>query len=171
MGSKNSAWSSSRLARKCWCNEPNTRRQPRPYPIVTTDFKDAARRHWEDAELLGSHNRWPNADHLYGFAAECALKAVMVGLGMQLGPDGKPPKPYAVHIHQLWDQFLIFANGKSQAGYAAMLQPSNPFKTWHESQRYGDSTGIGSADANAHRSGASQALGVLSKARQDGWVK
>lgn len=126
MGSKNSAWSSSRLARKCWCNEPNTRRQPRPYPIVTTDFKDAARRHWEDAELLGSHNRWPNADHLYGFAAECALKAVMVGLGMQLGPDGKPPKPYAVHIHQLWDQFLIFANGKSQAGYAAMLQPSNP---------------------------------------------
>ncbi|QVL47243.1 MAG: SAM-dependent methyltransferase [Thiocapsa sp.] len=138
---------------------------------MTTDFKDAAHRHWEDAELLGSRGRWPNADHLYGFAAECALKAVMVGLGMQLGPDGKPPKPHAVHIHQLWDQFLTFANGKRQAGYAAMLQQSNPFSTWHESQRYWDSTGIGSADANAHRAGASQTLGVLSQARQDGWVK
>jgi hypothetical protein len=138
---------------------------------VSTDFKDAARRHWDDAELLDNNRRWPNADHLYGFAAECALKAVMVGLGMQLGPDGKPPKPHAVHIHQLWDQFLTFANGQGQAGYAAMLQQSNPFSAWHENQRYWGSTTIGPADAQAHCAGARQALGVLSQARQDGWVK
>jgi hypothetical protein len=137
---------------------------------VSTAFEEAAQRHWDDAELLSDHHRWPNADHLYGFAAECALKAVMVGLGMQLGPTGKPPKPYAVHIHQLWDQFLTFASGQGQARYAAMMQQSNPFSAWHESQRYWDSTTIGPADAQAHRAGAFQALGVLSQARQDGRV-
>ena len=42
-----------------------------------TDFADAHRRHWEDAELLHDHGRWANADQLYGFSAECGLKAVM----------------------------------------------------------------------------------------------
>ena len=42
----------------------------------------ALQRHWEDAELLFSEKRLANADHLYGFSAECGLKAVMEALGM-----------------------------------------------------------------------------------------
>lgn len=39
-------------------------------------FVDAHRRHWDDAELLLGNARWANADQMYGFSAECGLKAV-----------------------------------------------------------------------------------------------
>ena len=50
-----------------------------PHP---SDFTDAHCRHWDDAELLFKLQRWANADQLYGFSAECGLKAVMTFLGM-----------------------------------------------------------------------------------------
>ena len=50
--------------------------------IHPTDFVDSHRRHWQDAELLFDQSRWANADQLYGFSAECGLKAVMKALGM-----------------------------------------------------------------------------------------
>jgi hypothetical protein len=48
------------------------------------DYRDAAERHWEDAGFLINDNRIANTDHLFGMAAECALKAVMQTLGMKL---------------------------------------------------------------------------------------
>ena len=42
----------------------------------SADFSNAHNRHWQDAELLFCDRRWANADHLYGFSAECGLKAV-----------------------------------------------------------------------------------------------
>ncbi len=53
-----------------------------PHPA---DFLDAHHRHRADAELLFEHDRWANADRLYGFSAECSLKAVMTTLGMPVG--------------------------------------------------------------------------------------
>ena len=52
------------------------------------DFRDAHLRHWQDAELLFEHQRWANADQLYGLSAECGLKAVMRALGMPVGRHG-----------------------------------------------------------------------------------
>jgi len=54
------------------------------------DFYDAHERHWVDAELLRDKERWANADHLYGFAAECGLKRLMLAFGMTLDASGKP---------------------------------------------------------------------------------
>jgi len=53
-----------------------------------------------------------NADHLFGLAAECALKAVMQALGMlSLRSDGVPAdKKHKVHINDLWNEFITFAN-------------------------------------------------------------
>lgn len=49
---------------------------------MKTDFHDAHERHWDDAERLFEAQRWANADHLYGVAAECGLKWLMVHFGM-----------------------------------------------------------------------------------------
>jgi hypothetical protein len=49
---------------------------------MNTDFYDAHQRHWDDAELLYEKQRWANADHLYGMAAECGLKQLMLAFGM-----------------------------------------------------------------------------------------
>ena len=57
-----------------------------PHP----NFPAAHRRHCKDVEPLFAHNRRANADHLYGFSAECGLKAVMKGLGMKVGAIGRP---------------------------------------------------------------------------------
>ena len=44
------------------------------------DYADATRRHWDDGLFLLEDRRLANADHLFGLAAECALKAVMLPL-------------------------------------------------------------------------------------------
>jgi hypothetical protein len=35
---------------------------------------EAALRHWKDANVLENEDCVENADHLYGFAAECVIK-------------------------------------------------------------------------------------------------
>ena len=44
---------------------------------MTFNYAQAARRHNADATLLLANQRIANADHLYGFAAECALVKII----------------------------------------------------------------------------------------------
>jgi hypothetical protein len=57
---------------------------------MNIDFLDAYLRHWEDAEALFGSERWANADHLYGLAAECGLKRLMIAFGMPVTTSGDP---------------------------------------------------------------------------------
>ncbi len=95
---------------------------------MPADFKDAANRHFEDASFLFDADKFPNADHLFGVSAECALKAIMKALGMPVRQDGAPQKrEHRVHINNLWDEFIAFANGFGGAKYSAGLNAvSNP---------------------------------------------
>jgi hypothetical protein len=115
------------------------------------DYVDAGQRHWADAELLHREQRLPNADHLYELAAECLLKGVMVGLGMTLNANGRPPKQYAQHIDALWALFSSFAHGRGQTTYASILGSKNPFANWSVHQRYWDSKEVGQPEVTARR--------------------
>ncbi len=133
------------------------------------DYMDAANRHRSDADLLYDAGRWPNADQLYGFAAECALKAVMKTLGMAVRPDGAPQKPrHRVHIDRLWDEFRTFANGSGGASYTKALTRDNPFANWSVEQRYHCTSSIAQTTVEDHKRGATAVFSVLSQARQDG---
>ncbi len=80
------------------------------------DFADAHRRHWQDAELLFAHERWSNSDQLYGFSAECGLKAVMKALGMPVVDKGMPSESkYREHVRELWPLFMTFAADRDGA--------------------------------------------------------
>ena len=48
------------------------------------------RRHWEARRALVRGEALANADQLYGFSAECGLKAVMVKNGMPIDDLGVP---------------------------------------------------------------------------------
>ena len=87
------------------------------------DFADAHRRHWEDAELLYNCERWANADQLYGFRAECGLKAVMRSLGM----PAETPGQYRKHVQGLWPIFEDFAKDRDGGRYPDLLPDSKPF--------------------------------------------
>ena len=44
---------------------------------MTEAYDVAATRHFRDGQLLESEDRLSNADQLFGFAAECAIKAAL----------------------------------------------------------------------------------------------
>jgi hypothetical protein len=137
------------------------------------DYRDAAERHWEDAGFLINKNRKANADHLFGLAAECALKAVMLGLGMQLRPDGAPVESrHRKHVDSLWGEFCSFAQGRNGAKYAAMVSSvANPFSGWNISQRYEHRANINQAIVKKHEKDAESAMKVLREAYHDGVIQ
>lgn len=136
---------------------------------MSTDYPEAAIRHRADAELLFDRKRWPNADQLYGLAAECGLKALMKALGMPVCPDGAPAsKRHRIHIDRLWDEFHTFASGHAGAEYAGALSDNNPFADWSIHQRYYHSASISIGAVKKHQDGESVVHRVVCMARLDG---
>jgi hypothetical protein len=72
------------------------------------DYAAAAKRHFDDAKHLQAEERLVNADHLYGFSVECALKAILKETRiLELLPDGRPTeKTHRKHADGIWDEFL-----------------------------------------------------------------
>ena len=139
---------------------------------MSLDYCDAANRHWQDANYLLNDDRLANADQLFGLSAECALKAVMLPLGMQLKPNGVPVDKRHGHIDKLWDEFETFVETRGGAGYAAILasQP-NPFANgWMVDQRYHARSTILKHTVNNHHNGAKLAKICLDMAILDGIV-
>ena len=132
------------------------------------DYRDAADRHFHDAELLYSQGRLANADHLYGLAAECSLKTVMIGLGASVSTDGSVKRPHMVHINELWNEFITFASRRNGARYAQIMPSGLPFANWHISERYHAQSHFGNPHVSAHRVAAEGVMKVLQKAVLDG---
>lgn len=66
------------------------------------DYYDAAKRHFDDATFLFSDKRYANSDHLFGLSSECALKSIMLALGMKLNSSGSPKiREHRTHIKDL----------------------------------------------------------------------
>ena len=137
--------------------------------IHPTDFTDAHRRNWSDAELLFKHARWANADQLYGFSAECGLKAVMKALGMPVQTTGIPKKQeHRKHIQEIWPTFATFAQGRSGARYLGMLSSGTPFADWSHHNRYANRSHVRKTDVQPHRTAARQVREMVRRAVKDG---
>ena len=93
---------------------------------MNADFLDAHQRHWQDAESLREAARWANADHLYGMAAECGLKRLMLAFGMTVNPQGSPTsKSDWVHADKVWTRFESYRSGHA-AGTGYRLRHDRP---------------------------------------------
>jgi len=138
--------------------------------VMQTDFYDAHERHWHDAEILRTRTRWANADHLYGFAAECGLKRLMQAFDMPLGMDGGPDKKSdRVHVDQAWARYEAYRFGHHN-GAAYTLPALNPFLDWSVHQRYAKQTEFDEALVNRHRIGAEIVRNKIGLARADGML-
>lgn len=138
---------------------------------MQTDFLDAHERHWEDAERLFQAQRWANADHLYGMAAECGLKQLMRAFGMSFDTArGQPRKSLdRAHADGIWARYESYRCGHHRgAGYA--LPDPNPFSNWNASQRYAHQKHFDQARVQAHRSGADVIKELIKKARKEGLI-
>ncbi len=96
---------------------------------MQADFLDAHTRHWDDAEILLQAQRWANADHLYGIAAECGLKKLMLVFGMPYDTvkDRPSDRMDQVHANGVWTRFQSYSNGhRAWYAYSAGCQLSPP---------------------------------------------
>ncbi len=139
---------------------------------MPSDFKDAAARHMIDAEILLGERNFANADHFFGIAAECSLKAVMVGLGMDTHADGTPKnKAHKVHANLLWAAFQSFAQGRMAARYLEPIDISSPFSDWDINQRYEHRNTFVTATVTSHRDAALQCEQAMYQAQIDGVLR
>ena len=133
------------------------------------DFVDAHRRHWEDAELLFDDARWASADQMYGFSAECGLKAVMKALGMPVDATGTPEeRKHRQHVQDLWPVFRTFARGHGGARHLHRLPKDDPFGDWSHHDRYAHRRHWEKANLGRHRAAARGVRNMVQLARQDG---
>lgn len=136
---------------------------------MNADFQDAHIRHWEDAELLFQSERWANADHLYGVAAECGLKALMLKFGMPVDlQTGKPERQNdQQHANRVWLRYESYRSGHSQ-GCRFPLSDQNPFSDWDVSDRYAHSNQFDAQRTGMHRAGASLVFSLVKQAKDEG---
>ncbi|MHB8811216.1 MAG: SAM-dependent methyltransferase [Desulfobulbaceae bacterium] len=137
---------------------------------MDTDFLDAHLRHWQDAEQLFASNRLANADHLYGMAAECGLKRLMVAFGMPVRSIGSPAnKSDWVHANQAWVRYEAYRSGHHQ-GVSFPLQTTNPFDDWDVSQRYANQINFDQVRVDSHRLGAETVRKLIRTAQKEGLI-
>ena len=135
-----------------------------PHPV---DFTDAHYRHWRDAELLYDNSRWANADQLYGFSAECGLKAVMVVLGMKIDDTGPVNRKYWEHAQKLWPIFKQFTADRNGSQYMALLPSDEPFSDWSHHDRYAHRKHFDKANVDPHRGAAQGVQNMVEQVAQD----
>lgn len=124
------------------------------------NYADAALRHWNDAKLLEEENRVENADHHYGFAAECAIKKVLVALPA-FSNEGELEESYRKHVNILWEKVNYQSLQKSYPLLSALLKSTNPFSDWHVKQRYAADGLISKAAMELHKKSATRLLGSV----------
>lgn len=117
-------------------------------------FDQAALRHFVDALELAKGGRNANADHLVGFAAECALKTA-------LHTAGGLRDHHRVHIETLWDRISLHGIQRRYPALAALLKKPNPFVDWTASQRYAADGAIGDIPYSAHAAEARRLMGAV----------
>ncbi|MEX1364929.1 MAG: hypothetical protein AB1Z98_17505 [Nannocystaceae bacterium] len=138
---------------------------------MAVSFTEAAKRHSTDASLLDTAKRTANANHLWGFAAECALKAVLRGVDPTLfSATGVPGNAFKVHIDKLWPSAVNFFSGRSEAYLSSALPIApNPFDQWSVHGRYDSDADTPSATLHAqHQTAAKRCLSLLATARLNG---
>lgn len=138
---------------------------------MNTDFLDAHHRHLRDADSLFSASRLANADHLYGMAAECGLKQLMIAFGMETDNTGAPKNRSAdwIHAEKVWTRYETYRSGHIQ-GVQYGLPPSNPFEDWKAEQRYAQERCFDHARVQPHRTAAHTVRGLVKNAEKAGFV-
>lgn len=143
------------------------------------NFYQAAKRHFSDAELLMENKRHPNAGHLYGFAAECGIKSLLVWNGLPTDPKtgdivGKQEKKkFRVHVHKLANNINTlhaYLDGRGAAKYLVMISNIDKFLNWTEEHRYYIESALPQSFSD-WRKAAQEVMYMLDQATLDGVIE
>lgn len=141
---------------------------------TTVNFSGSSRRHYSDAKLLLANDRLPNAGHLFGFAAECGLKALLIAHGLKTNPatgdivEAHPYK-YRTHISVLINSVQTFSSSRIYSKYLGMMPNLRLFSNWDTSHRYWDESSLPASHEDWNKA-AEEVMRMLEQAILDGVV-
>jgi len=97
----------------------------------------AAHRHLEAAEELSSGSRIDVAGYLYGIAAECAVKAMMIDAGIRpLEPSERRIDPFYLHFPELRTQLRDTLSGRRSSPLLKFIDSDRFMSNWSTMMRY-----------------------------------
>lgn len=140
----------------------------------TVDYVEAARRHQADADFLQTHHRIANAGQLYGFAAECGLKALLIACGVTPDASGEIPSRHRFrqHVPVLHDRIVaeghLIPDGQRAGQYLGSLASTGPLSDWSIDHRYWRAAALPLSSVLAWKSVAEEILAMVDQAKADG---
>lgn len=142
---------------------------------MTMDFLGSSKRHYQDAELLTSNNRYPNAGHLFGFAAECGLKALLISHGLRTNPATgdiveSHPYKYKTHVDVLINNVFTFSSSRNFVKYLSIMPGIMAFSNWKIEHRYFFESLIPASLSNWKKA-AGEVMKALQQAELDGVIQ
>jgi hypothetical protein len=101
------------------------------------DMRKAAIRHLEAGETLRPTGRYDVAGYLFGIAAECAIKYIMLGSGMRpLTDSQRRDDPFYAHFEQLKTMLRDKSSGRRATQLRQFAERSSFMQRWDVSMRY-----------------------------------
>jgi hypothetical protein len=139
--------------------------------VLPRCWREAARRHFKDAEYLldAQPARLANADHHYGIAAECVVKAFLAAGHHRQGNRWQAPERVHINDPALWSELKSIAGpDRKLVPYIQMLS-EKPFTNWRVTQRYhcDESQCFKPQAVHGHREAARKFLQTLEQAIQN----
>lgn len=102
-----------------------------------SDMRQSARRHLEAGERLYQSARNDVAGYIFGIAAECAFKQLMLASGMRpLPPDRRRDDPFFAHFEELKALALDRATGRLSMEIRRFAEAPGFMQHWDVSMRY-----------------------------------
>ena len=104
----------------------------------TPDLASSARRHLLAAqELVNGKSRVDVAGYLFGIAAECAIKAMMIESGMRPKPEtSRREDPFYAHFPQLRTMLRDSLSGRKASQIARFVFDDKFMSCWDTDMRY-----------------------------------
>lgn len=99
------------------------------------NLQASARRHLHAAEVLDAGPRRDVAGYLYGIAAECAIKAMMIEAGFRPTGNGRDD-PFYLHFPQLRTALRDNMTGRRATPLAHFIGDNSFLSNWATDMRY-----------------------------------
>lgn len=109
----------------------------------SVDMVAAARRHFEAGNMLAETKRSDVAGYIYGLAAECAIKSMLVQVGLRPASDHKTANdPFFAHFPELRTLLRDKLAGRRSTSLSNLVQSDSFFNNWSTKMRYSDGKSI-----------------------------
>lgn len=132
-----------------------------PYP---PDIPAAARRHLSAADTLNTPQGRPDvAGYLYGIAAECAIKAMMLETHLWPAPNpaSRAGNPYFEHFPNLRTILRDSLEGRRGMPLAKFINDDSFMNNWSTSMRYAKGSSVNPAWVSDWADQAKDAVGAI----------